>query len=82
MQATAGIKSAEIRMVVLRAVPCDKHAEWTPGCPNCLTGEQAHALNLAKTHDLGIVSSTSKVWNVIGRRLSERRIKHANRSVA
>lgn len=82
IQATAGIKSANIEMTILRAVPCSLHAEWTPGCPNCLTGEQAHEQGLARTHKLGVVSSSSKVWNLIGRRLSERRINKANRGVA
>jgi hypothetical protein len=35
-------------MTVLRSVPCSEHEEWTEGCPDCLTGEQARLLGVTQ----------------------------------
>jgi hypothetical protein len=56
--ATARLERAQIEAVVLRAVPCDKHKDYTLGCPDCLTGEQAAALGVPqRREDLGVIAS-------------------------
>jgi hypothetical protein len=70
----------QIAVAVLRAVPCEEHASYQLGCPNCLTGEQARALGVSQQiDDLGVVSDSKwRPWS-IGRLLARRRTVNANK---
>jgi hypothetical protein len=79
------VREGTLGAVVLRAVPCEAHAAYTLGCPDCLTGEEAFRQGVAQRQDdLGTIASTH--WNGWRRFLhpfarwsSRRRIHRANK---
>ena len=74
------LKDVEIEAVVHRAVPCDRHASYTPGCPDCLTGEQAAQRQVPHVQeDLGVVSAMSWGRLSVDRLRAVARIRKANR---
>ena len=65
-----------MEMTVLRAVPCGEHEEWTEGCPDCLTGEQARLQMVDQETEeryipLANLSPTQARYEVINSMLSE-----------